>query len=446
MRADRGGAGYVVAANQSLVLELPYEFALSEFEQVKRLIVGRSLSPKTTNLFQKAAAALAIARSALTPPTRASAAYDALALIMPLKERVILDTSNEAIAAMGKRSDFVLNYEGFGSWTDARFKLDYARAKQAGFAAVLTACDWKTISPSRGVYDFSALDYAIDQAKALGFSVALNIDPGPGLMPPWAADVSFSELRSLYYDTARMVVARYKEKVSWFYPASEMELAQSHHNLQELADLAGEALRGARASAPSVPFGIYVSAAAYVSYQMNRVPNPNYVSGWDLIGYLSKSDARFDFLGLEMQHGTVFAPLDLQRFQEVLLDFYAVARIPIHIGETGYCSRAEDYGSPAQFYWHSGLTQEAQAEWADGTLRIAYALPFVTGYYWVHLDTDDYDYGQDFLSSLVGTGIFRSDGEGKRSYGVFQNFTIGFREPPPVPVGRGRPQPRVVSH
>lgn len=423
MRADRAGTGYVVAPNQSLVLELPYEFALSEFEQVNRLIAGRSLSTETTNLLQQAAAALAIAKSALTPPTRARAAYDALALIMPLKERVILDTSNEGIAARGHRRDFVLNYEGFGSWTDPRFATAYESAKRAGFAAVLTACDWKTISPSQGVYDFRALDYAIDQANALGFSVALNIDPGPGLMPPWAVDISLSDLRALYYDTARMVVARYKEKVSWFYPVAEIELATNHHNVQELADLAGEALRGARAAAPSMPFGIYVSAAAYVSYQMNAGPNSNYVSGWDLISYLSKTNTRFDFLGLEMQYATVFAPLDLQRFQEVLLDVYAAARIPIHIGETGYSSRTEDYGSPARFYWHSGLTQEAQVEWADGTLRIAYALPFVDGYYWVHLDPDDYDYGQEFLSCLVGSGLFRADGAAKRSYGVFPGVT-----------------------
>jgi hypothetical protein len=445
MRADRAGTGYVVAANQSMVLELPYEFALSEFEQVNRMTAGRSLSREATNLLQQAAEAIAVARRALTPPTRASAAYDALALVMPLKERVVLDTSNKAIAATGKRPDFVLNYEGFGSWTDARFATGYARAKQAGFAAVLTACDWKTISPSRDVYNFSALDYAIGQAKSLGFSVALNIDPGPGLMPTWAADLSFNDLRSLYYDTARMVVARYKDKVSWFYPAAELELATSHHSLQELADLAGQALSGARASAPSMPFGIYVSASAYVSYQMNTVPNPNYVSGWDLVASLAKTTTRFDFLGLEMQHGTVFAPIDLQRFQEVLLDYYAAARIPIHIGETGYTSRAEDYGSAAQFFWHSGLTQEAQAEWADGTLRIAYGLPFVTGYYWVHLDPDDNDYGQDFLSTLVGSGLFRSDGAAKKSYGVFQGFTSWFQNQHPVPVERRRTGPRTVS-
>jgi hypothetical protein len=192
-------------------------------------------------------------------------------------------------------------------------------------------------------------------------------------------------------------------------------------------------------------FGIYVSASAYVSYQMNPVQNANYVSGWDLMSYLSKTNTKFDFLGLEMQHGTVFAPLDLQRFQEVLLDFYAATGIPIHIGETGYSSRSENYGSPAQFYWHGGLTEDAQAEWADGTLRIAYGLPFVAGYYWVHLDPDDDDYGQNFLSSLVGSGLFRSGGAAKRSYGLFQSFSSWFPYRQAVPGGRGRPRPRVVS-
>lgn len=423
MRADNGGAGYMLPSKSNQKLELPYDFAIAEYQQAQRLLPSTPLSTEAQSLLTQAAAAIDAAKGASTSSARAVAAYKALSYVMPLKERLVLDASNKSILATGQRTDFDLNYEGFGSWRDVKHLPGYTSAKDAGFRSVLTNVDWPVISPAKGVYDFTSLDDQIDQALKLGFKVALNVNRNPPSQAAWVRNLSFDELKPLFYENARAVVARYGSRVSLYYAAAELELERSGLSLEQVAELVKQSLAGARAASPNTPFGIYVSASAYVPYQMNVSPNPTYLSGFDLISHLAKNNIKYDFLGLQMQYGTTFAPIDLQRFQEVLQDVYNVAKVPIYMGETGYSSKAEDYGVAAPFYWHDGLTQQAQYEWADGTLRTLYAMPFVKGYYWVHLDPDDNDYGSDYLSTLIGTGLVKPDGTVKKVQKAFKDFT-----------------------
>lgn len=431
MRADNAGAGFVVSGTQVQRLELPYDFALAEYQQAQRLLTSEPLTPEAQELLSRATAAIDTARSAPTAATRAVAAYSALSFVMPLKERLVLDASNKLIAKNGRRADFDLNYEGFGSWTDNAHVPGYVKAKEAGFKSVLTNVEWEKISPARGRYDFSTLDYQIQQAERLGFKVALILNRNPNGAAPWMRNLSFSELKTLFYENARLVVTRYGSRVAWYYPAGELELERAGFTIEQVSELAKQSLDGAKAAAPSMAFGIYVSGSAYVSYQMNVTSNPSYLSGLELIRQLLKDNVKFDFIGLQMQYGTTFAPIDIQRFQEILLDYYKVANIPIYMGETGYSSKGEDYGDRSQFFWRGGLTQQVQYEWADATLRTLYAMPFVKGYYWVHLDPDNFDYGSDYLSSLLGTGILRADGAVKKVYSAFKNFTDQLAATPP---------------
>ncbi len=426
MRADAEGSGYVISGDQPLKLELPYDFALSEYQQARRLPAAASPSASTQQLLSQASAAIDAARNAPEGSARALASYAALSSVMPLKEQLVLDASAAWLAANGPRPDFDLNYEGFGSWTDDRFVYvaGYNAAKEAGFASVYTVVPWAATSPRPGVYDFSALDYQVDRAQARGFKIALNINGNKGSLPAWAQDLGFEALKSLYYENARAVVAHYGSRISLYYPTSELELDTRGITIEQAAELARQALNGARAAAPNTPFGYYGSAAAYVSYQMNLVENPNYLSGMDLIAYMARNNIHHDFIGLEMQYGTTFAPIDLQRFQEVLQDTYKIAQVPIYLGETGYSSMAEDYGIAGGFYWHDGLTRQSQYEWADGTVRTLYAMPFVKGYYWVHLDADNDDRGSDYLSGLVGTGFVSATGAVKKVQSAFKDFTM----------------------
>lgn len=425
MRADAEGAGYLVDGDVAQTIELPYAFALSEYRQAQTQLAAQStISPQAQSLAASAATAIAQARSAGDASSRAKAAYAALSFVMPLKERLVLDASASWLAAHGARSDFDLNYEGFGSWTDDTKLAGYNAAKDAGFTSVYTFVDWKRISPSRGVYDFESLDYMIDRARALGFKVSLDLNVSLGQMPAWTRDLGFDELKAVYYENARTAVARYGGKVSQYYTSSELELDMGTLTLEQAVELARQALNGGRAASPSTPFGYYVSASAYVYYQMNHPPGALLRSGTEILALMAASGVNHDFIGLEMQYGTTFAPIDLQRFVEVLQKTHDIVKVPIYMGETGSSSMAQDYGLAGNYYWHDGLSQQAQYEWADATLRALYALPFVRGYYWVHLDPDNYDYGSDYLSTLVGTALVTANGVTKKVQSAFKNFSV----------------------
>jgi len=335
----------------------------------------------------------------------------------------VVQASTAAIAATGRRTDFDLNYEGLGSWTDPAFAAGYAAAKDAGFKSVYTVVDWTLVSPTPGSYDFGYLDYQIDRAREQGFNVALQVNWTPGNLPAWMRSLDFASLKALYFENARRVVSRYGAKVAVYYACGELELNTSGYTLHQMSELARQSLAGARAAAPSTPFGLYTSASSYVTYQMNPVSVPAYFSGIRLLDYFFSTGVDFDFVALQMQYGTIFAPLDLHRFREVLLDTHAVAKVPLVLGETAYSSKTEDYGIAAQSHWHEGFTQQAQYEWADGTLRALYALPFMKGYYWVHLDPDDSNPAEGFMGSLTGTGIVRADGAPKKVRAAFKDFT-----------------------
>ena len=425
MRADNAGKGYTVPADQSLVLQIPYEFALSEYAVASQLAASAPTAVPTTsaNNLQRAAALVQAATSAVNNSARAIASYQALSVVMLLKEQLAIEISNATISRTVPRKDFVLNYEGFGSWVDARFRPHYAQAKLAGFTQVLTSVDWNFISPTPGVYNYSRLDQHVDDALAQGYSVAFSINQAVGSMPDWVVTLPFEDRKRLYFDNAFRIAQRYKDKVAVMYPQAEPGLVPKGNTLAQLAELTAQSLAGARAAAPGSKFGLYLSAGAYVGYNMNHVPLQDYYSDWDILNYLLQNGIKADFLGVEMQYATVFAPVDLQRQGEILDAYYNLMQVPILIGETGYSSRTEDYGIASPFYWRDGLTQQSQAQWIDGLLRIAYSRPFVKAFYWVHVDPDnDPDYNP-FLSILVGTSLFRTDGTRKKSFGAFQTFS-----------------------
>lgn len=421
MHADNDGLGYSVTSKRNQFIELPFAFVATEYAQVRTLSSSNALSANLQAELITAKQAVDKVNAATSASERAVVSYQALGLILTLKEKIVLELSNQMIAKNKNRTDFDMNYEGFSSWIDTRHVDGYKKAKEAGFQTVLTNVDWKRISPNKGTFDFSYLDYEVEQAIKLGYKVALNIHNAASY-PDWTKTLSHEELKSIYFDNARAAVAHFGDKISWYYVASEVELETNGRMLKQLGDLAEASLNGARAASPKLPFGIYISASAYVAYQMNPNGVPSHFAGSEVMRYLVRRDIKFDFVGLEMQYGTTFAPIDLQRFQQVISDFWKIARVPIYMGETGYSSKTEDYGIASNFYWHSGFNQQSQYDWADGTLRILYAMPNVKGYYWVHLDPDNYDYGSDYLSTLIGTNLLRGDGRVKSVFSAFKNF------------------------
>ena len=428
MRADNQGLGYTLAPNETRVLQIPYEFALSEYTVAAQIASNAAVSAQSQAMLAQANALLQTATNAPDNITRAVASYQALGAIMPLKEQMIVEISNASIARSGYRHDFVLNYEGFGSWQASANLANYTSARAAGFTYLLTVPDWNQISPAQGVYNFASFDAQVNSALALGYDLSVcGVNQAIGSMPAWVQNLSLDDMKKVFYQNAFMFVQRYQGKIKSIYPQSEPELAVQGHTVADVGELTRQSFAGARAAAPGMQFGIYASASAYVGYQLNPPPgpNPDVLSGWDVLNYMSQNGITPDYIGVEMQYATIFAPVDLQRQQELLQTYYNVFKVPLYIGETGYSSKTEDYGLQNPFYWHDGLTEQAQAQWADGLLRIAYGTPYVKGLNWVQLDPDylaSYSSTPEF-TAISGTSLFRSDGVQKKAYGVFKNFT-----------------------
>jgi len=424
MRADNEGQGITVDVNGSYVIELPYDFVLSEYQQLLRQLEGYTPSAGIQDALEQVEQAMQQVEAASSPSDRALASYEALSLVMPLKEQIVIAVSNEVIAENGIRSDFDLNYEGFGSWTSASHVPGYEQARDAGFTSVYTIVIHDFLIPEPGIYDYSNLEAQIDAAEELGFKIALGINTHVANNPQWVQELSFEELKTLYYEIAYNVVSHFGDRVSTYYAVMELGLVINGMSMQELTDLAKASFDGARAAAPDMPFGYYASAAAYVPYQMNPVDpeNPPAYSSLDLLSFMQADGLEMYFKALQMQYGTTFAPIDIQRFQEIVVNYHDELQVPIYMGETGYSSKTDDYDIPADYYWHDGFTQQAQYEWANGTLRALYALPFVKGYYWVHLDPDNLENPSAYLSSLIGTGLVDADGNRKLALDAFADF------------------------
>jgi hypothetical protein len=116
MRADNSGSGYTVASNQNQILQLAYEFAGSEYNVAYQIFssyvaAGHTRSADASNALSQASAALQSAKDAGSGATRAIASYNALAIAMPLKERLVLEMSDAGIQKSGYicRADHALS-------------------------------------------------------------------------------------------------------------------------------------------------------------------------------------------------------------------------------------------------------------------------------------------------------------------------------------------------
>jgi len=427
MHADNLGQGFVLEENQSFVIELPYEFALSEHREMEQIFTnalasGHNFSADIIQRIELANSSLTVVEQTSDPTQRAIASYDVLSSILLIKEDLVLEISESKIEQTGYRSDFILNYNGFGSWTNEDFRPQYFSVQEAGFTSVYLTVDWKQVVPEQGIYDFYLLDWEINLAISLGFDVHIQVMPSVGSLPDWTKELSFEDLKTFYYENAQNIVNRYKDKVALFYAIGEAELNTRGYEIAHLTELVDQSLKGARSVAPEKPFGVFLNAPAYIGYQMHPPEEPEFVSTWDLIENLIEQDLEIDFFGVQMQYGTIFASIDLQRIQKILLDLYELTHKPIYISEATYSSKTEDYGIETSSYWHDGLSQHTQAEYAEGLLKIAYANHFIKGLSWTHMDPDDNDYGSDFLTSLIGTSLFSADNVKKLAYFVFNNF------------------------
>jgi hypothetical protein len=427
LRADNQGAGYSLEESQILKVNLVYEFAETEHRRTleKKTQLeseGHSFSAGTLAMLGQADTALAQARSQSDPASKATSSYDVLKYSLRAREQMTVEAATADIPA--RKDDLhIVVHDAAGNAlpgmniTYSQDKLDFVMTAGIGapfnpfpFPGYLTGIDvgissmyflirWNEVSPSQGVYDFSALDAEYQQIRDMGFDITAYLAwLGRDNVPAWAANLPLDEFKQQVKLFVKAVVEHYAGRIKYMNIATEMNL-QVHSGTRyisvrypssyldgvlpsDLIELIRAALEGGREVHSDMLLGYYgVSDYNYSSL------NPPPSGGWSVTYAFWKSmleaGVRPDYIGIELYPGTGGIPQDLSNVAETLRAYHDLSGLPVMVVETnGISSRAEDYGEtgPApHVYWHEGFTQAVQSEWETSFYKIALSQPYVLG-------------------------------------------------------------------
>jgi hypothetical protein len=196
--------------------------------------------------------------------------------------------------------------------------------------------------------------------------------------------------------------------------------------VDELIDLVKAVFQAAQEENTGIQLG-YSVAPSYNYWQLNPLAFGGRPPPYSLLKQTMESGVQPDFIGVELQHGTIQVPIDLSTLSETIQAYHDLTGLPILLTEmSSYPSRAEDYGltAPApNVYWHAGMTQQAQAEWDTSVFKIAMGLPYGIGVQMVHISPDNPEWGQSLYGgTFIGTDYLDQNREPKQVYDAMQGL------------------------
>jgi len=439
LRADNKGQGYNLDDGQVLPINLVYEFAETEHRRALELkssyeAQGHQFSTEVMDWLNQASDKLNQARSQTDEKSRGLLSYEVLRLSIKAKEQMTLEVSEKGIEARKDElavvvqdevgnpvpeakvtygqsgSDFVLgygNYLPFGAFLYPSFKA----GKEMGFEFLYDqASTWTQVSPEEGVYDFTVHDAALERARVEGWEVVSNIAfLGIDNVPAWAKTLEFSEFKRHLREYVNKEVEHFRGKVKYLIVVEEPTIQtiigsryvdvqfESSYDWGVQPDELIELIRTVFEAAREVDSGILLGYSVdpdYGPYQLNPLNFGSRPCPYAFLKSVLESGIRPDWIGVEFQSGVGHVPLDLSTVAAIIQAYHDLSGLPVLITEMpSYPSRTEDYGltGPApDVYWHEGMTQSVQAEWATSVSRIAMGLPYVLGLQMMHLQPDNY--------------------------------------------------------
>ncbi|MCG2776340.1 MAG: endo-1,4-beta-xylanase [Desulfobacterales bacterium] len=440
LRADNRGQGYNLKEGKVLPLNIVYEFAETEY---RRAVERKSsyevqryhLSTDVEDWLSQASDYLNEARGGQADgKSRALLSYKVLELSIKAKEHMTLEVAEvgierryndltvavqdevgnpvpEAKVTYGQSgSDFVLgygNYLPFGAFLYPSFKA----GKEMGFEFLYDqASTWAQVSPKEGVYDFTVHDAALERARVEGWEAVSNISfLGIDNVPAWAKTLEFSEFKRHLREYVKKEVEHFRGKVKYLIVVQEPTIQtiigsryvdvqfESSYDWGVQPDELIELIRTVFEAAREVDSGILLGYSVdpdYGPYQLNPLNFGSRPCPYAFLKSVLESGVRPDWIGVEFQSGVGHVPLDLSTVAAIIQAYHDLSGLPVLITEMpSYPSRTEDYGltGPApDVYWHEGMTQSVQAEWATSVSRIAMGLPYVLGLQMMHNQPDNY--------------------------------------------------------
>jgi hypothetical protein len=454
LHADYNREGFSVETGGVTPINLVYEFARTEyrdtFQQYNDLqAAGYTFTGDIPAWLDSADRSMALAESLHQTGSEAASAmhaYQVLTNVVQAREQFILEKTQQDIETNRKGSvavtltddqghplpnarvdyqqvshDFVFSI----AWPS---EAQYKDLRAAGFEYASFESWWGEIETGDGIYNFP--DSEVARLQKAGFGIVMHASVWTTAAyrpatPQFLASANPLEVSAQAGQYNFDVLNHYKDQIKIYNAFNEPDQLQAYqYTLDELVNLVGASLQGARQADPnainyvnfSMPIFEFINqgGANYtVAYDMSGHAKPGVVnfaspvdSGTGFVTALQAAGNTPDAIGLEYYYGVVLPPIDLGLFAGSL-DHYGTLANKVFVSELSYAT-LDDYPGLNKWWswyggWHQGYTDQAQADWARDALTIAFSKPFVNGVQWTGASDGPTDY--DF----VGDGLFHSD-------------------------------------
>jgi protocatechuate 3,4-dioxygenase beta subunit len=454
LHADNDGRGYQVEKAAVTSLNLVYEFARTEYQDVSARLAslqasGYSFESRIAGWLNTASDELSQAVNLYQAGSEAASAvhaYQVLTNVIQAREAMVLQQAGQDIEKNRKGNLQVNLTDSVGNpLTNARVEYQqtshdfifsiawpsppqYAALRQAGLEYASFESWWGEIEKAEGVYQFP--DAEMDQLQKAGFKIVMHASVWstsayPPATPGFLVKADPRELTAQAEQYGHDVIEHYGGRIKVYNVFNEPDLSQAYQfTLDELVNMAGASGRGAKQADPNVTNYVNISMPVFASvgkggpwytgaYDQFGQPRPGVFSfaspaanGMEFLKALEAAGSLPEDIGLEYYYGVVLPPIDLGIFAGSLDEYTGFSK-KLFLSELSYAT-LDDYPGLDKSWerfggWHQGYTDAAQADWARDSLTIAFSKAQVSGVQWVGTTDGPADY--DF----VGDGLFHSD-------------------------------------
>jgi len=408
------GAGRLMGASGTLIerpLPYPYllELARGKVNQLRCHAQscqdsGVSLPATVQEQIHRAHQALAHAIAIGSTAEADRAASAALTLGYRSAEQLIHESSNQLLPIRRRdqpRLDTALGCRVSTVLADAA-----ARAFAMTFGRISLAFPWSSIEPNEGRYDWSQQDALLEWAEREGLEVTGGplLDFSSAQLPDWLwlweRDLtSLGKFMSSYVTAA---LQRYRGRIRrWQLTSASNSASVLSLSEYEILWLTVKLGRMARQVNEEIELVVNVAQpwCDYMAHE-HRDQSP-YVFAETLIREWNAAAVDLEVVMGVAPRGSYCRDLLETAF---LLDSYAGLGVPVRV-TLGYPSGStvDPKADPEQCvdggYWHSGVHEAVQADWAASFAALALAKPFVEAVHWV--DFSDADLHQFLHCGLV---------------------------------------------
>jgi GH35 family endo-1,4-beta-xylanase len=282
------------------------------------------------------------------------------------------------------------------------------------FGSVTIPINWAQIEPTRGNYDFSAVDACI---TAIGKKkVALGAGPvlcfSKEYLPDWLlhSRANFEKIRDIAYQFVLNIVSRYAGNIRAWRVISGLNAYNhfgfSFEQVLEMTRAATMAVKAASDGGLKIieitnPWGEYYATTP------NTIPPLVYV---DMV---VQSGINFDAFALQMHFGKNADGMHIRDMMQIsaMLDRFLPVAKPLYITDVEIPSQngTGQQDGQAAGIWHKEWDQPKQAQWVEQFCKIALSKPFVDSVTYANLcDAEN--------SIIASSGLLTAQFEPKKSY------------------------------